>query len=146
MATNPYLMAVCSETQKVNPLFNFLGARLVSAVDGEARLELPLSPCLTQGAGAVAGGILATLADEAMAHAVISVLEHDKSTVTTEMNIRYLRGTDPNRQGMLIGTARIIKAGRSILTAEAQVHDDTGQLLATAGGSFFVIAAKKSVP
>ncbi|MCC8193183.1 MAG: PaaI family thioesterase [Deltaproteobacteria bacterium] len=143
MPKNPYIEAMCRETQDVNPLFNFLGARLVSAANGEARMELPVSPCLTQGGGVVAGGILATLADEAMAHAVITLLDHDKNTVTTEMNIRYLRATDPNRNGLLIGTARIVKAGRSILTAAAEVHDDAGRLLATAGGSFFVVEAKK---
>ena len=144
MTTNPYLQAMTCEIQSVNPLFNHLGARLVSAAQGEARIEMPISPCLTQGEGAVAGGILATLADEAMAHAVISLLEHGKHTVTTEMNIRFLRATDPDRPGMLIGTAKVIKAGRSILSVEAQVLDDTGKLLATAGGSFFVIDAKKA--
>ncbi|SBW02803.1 putative Phenylacetic acid degradation-related protein [uncultured delta proteobacterium] len=144
MTTNPYLQAMTCEIQSVNPLFNLLGARLVSAAKGEARIELPISPCLTQGEGAVAGGILATLADEAMAHAVISLLDHDKHTVTTEMNIRFLRATDPNRPGTLIGTAEVVKAGRSILSVEARVTDDTGKLLATAGGSFFVVDAKRA--
>ena len=143
MSENPYLAAMCGESQTVNALFNFLGARLISAANGEARIDLPVAPCLTQGAGAVAGGILSTLADEAMAHAVISLLPPDKNTVTTEMNIRFLRGTDPQK-GTLIGTARIIKAGRSILTAEAEVRDDVDRLLATAGGSFFVVDAKKA--
>ena len=144
MTKNPYLAAMCCGTQEVNPLFNFLGATLLSAANGEAKMELPVSPCLTQGAGAVAGGILATLADEAMAHAVISLLEPGKNTVTTEMNIRYLRATDPDKKGTLVGTATVIKAGRSILTAEAEVRDETGRLLATAGGSFFVVDEKKS--
>ena len=145
MPVSSYLAAMCCEMQDVNPLFNHLGARLIAAENGEARIEMPLSPCLTQGEGAVAGGILATLADEAMAHAVISLINHDTHhTVTTEMNIRFLRGTDPNREGVLIGTATVIKPGRHIMTAEAQVRDDTGRLLATAGGSFFVIETPKA--
>ena len=145
MQNNPYLAAMCGETQNVNALFNFLGARLISAANGEARIELPVSPCLTQGGGAVAGGILSTLADEAMAHAVISLLDGNSGTVTTEMNIRFLRGTDP-KKGTLIATARVVKAGRTLMTVEANVHDDAGRLLATAGGSFLVIDTKKAIP
>ena len=139
MAKNAYFAALCCADQNVNPLFNFLGARFVSAEDGRAVIELPISKNLAQGAGVVAGGILATLADEAMAHAVMSILEEGKQTVTTEMNIRYLRATDPNAPGTLIATGRVVKPGRGIITTDAEIHDAKGRLLATAGGSFFVI-------
>ena len=141
MPVNPYIAAMCCESQDVNPLFNLIGARLLFAKEGTASIELPVSHCLTQGQGAVAGGILATLADEAMAHAVISMLD-GRHTVTTEMNIRFLRATDPDKGGMLTATANVVKPGRSILVAEAKIHDDAGRLLVTAGGSFFVVDAK----
>jgi len=142
MPVNPYIEAMCCESQDVNPLFNLIGARLLFAKDGAASIELPVSHCLTQGQGAVAGGVLATLADEAMAHAVISLLD-GKHTVTTEMNIRFLRATDPDKGGTLTATAKVVKPGRSILVAEANIHDDAGRLLVTAGGSFFVVEPKK---
>ena len=135
-----YLKALCEADQNVNPLFAFLGARLTRAEEGEATIVLPISVRLAQGAGVVAGGILATLADEAMAHAVISMLQGGQRTVTTEMNIRYLRATDPKQEGELIATGTVVKAGRSIMTTEARIHDSQGRLLATAGGSFWVMA------
>ncbi len=138
-----YLKALCEADQNVNPLFAFLGACLTHAENGEATITLPISTHLAQGAGVVAGGILATLADEAMAHAVLSILDAGYYTVTTEMNIRYLRATDPKQKGNLIGTAKVIKAGRTIMTTEARIHDSKGLLLATAGGSFFVMPPKK---
>ena len=139
MTHNPYLAAVQCAGQDVNPLFNFLGARLVFAAEGKADITLPVSGRLAQGAGVVAGGILATLADEAMAHAVLSVLREGQKTVTTEMNIRYLRATDPHKEGTLTAHARVVKPGRSVVTADAEIHDAQGRLLATAGGSFFVL-------
>ena len=139
MARNPYFEAISCADQNVNPLFNFLGARFIEAEDGQAKIELPVSGRLAQGAGVVAGGILATLADEAMAHAVLTILREGQNSVTTEMNIRYLRATDPYVKATLIGTGRVVKPGRSIITTEAEIHDDSGRLLATAGGSFFVI-------
>ena len=136
---NPYLAAMCCETQNVNPLFNFIGAKLTFIEKGSAKIDLPVTPCLTQGAGVLAGGILATLADEAMAHAVISMLEPTTTTVTTEMNIRFLRATDPKKGGRLTATARVVKPGRQVMTTEAEIHDDAGRLLATAGGSFLLV-------
>ena len=143
---NAYLMALCRDGQNVNPLFNLLGAKLVEAEDGRARIDLPLSPCLAQGMGVVAGGILATLADEAMAHAVISLLDEDRFMVTTEMNIRYLRASDPQRDGILSAAAVVVKPGRSIITTSAEIVDETGRLLATAGGSFFVSDRSRAKP
>ena len=115
---------------------------MTEASEGRAVIELPVSGRLAQGGGVVAGGILATLADESMAHAVISILEEGRLTVTTEMNIRYLRAVDPAGKGMLYGKARVIKPGRSIIVAEAEVRSEADRLIATAGGSFFVIEAK----
>lgn len=139
MPRKAYLEALRCPEQEVNPLFCFLGARLVAAGEGKACIELPVTGKLAQGGGVVAGGILATIADEAMAHAVLSILDADKQTVTTEMNIRYLRATDPHKKGTLVATARVVKPGRSIMTADAEIHDAAGRLLATAGGSFFVV-------
>lgn len=134
-----YLEAVCCVGQHVNPLFRFLGACVRVAEQGRCVIDLPVSHNLTQGGGLVAGGILATIADESMAHAVISLLEDGQRTVTTEMNIRYLRATDAESPGTLISSATVIKPGRHVMTAEAEIHDSKGRLLAIAGGSFFVM-------
>lgn len=134
-----YLEAVCADGQNVNPLFCFLGAHVRMAERGRCMIDLPVSHKLTQGDGLVAGGILATIADEAMAHAIISILEPGQRTVTTEMNIRYLRSADAESHGTLTSTATVIKPGRRVMVAEAEIHDDKGRLLATAGGSFFVL-------
>ncbi len=138
-----YLAAVIRADQTVNPLFNLLGARLTRAENGEASITLPVSPKLAQGMGYVAGGILATLADEAMAHAVISLLSPGRKVVTTEMNIRYLRGTDPGQPGELTATGTVVKAGRTVMTTDARIRDGEGRLLATAGGSFFILHPEK---
>ena len=136
-----YLDAVRRQDQQVNSLFTFLGARLevLEETRGEAAIHLPVSPKLIQGGGMIAGGVLATLADEAMAHAVMCLLEEGQSLVTAEMNIRYLRAADPNKPGELIAKAGVIKPGRRLMVAEARVLHSDGRLLAVAGGSFQVI-------
>lgn len=133
-----YLKAVQQEDQRVNALFGFLSARLEQAADGRARLSMPITEKVAQGGGMVAGGILATLADEAMAHAVLSALPEGRFAVTAEMNIRYLRGAAPRQGGTLRAEARVVRQGASLCVADAMVYDAQNRLLATAGATFAV--------
>lgn len=139
-----YLEALRREGQEVNPLFRFLGARLEQAENGEAVLCLPISPGLIQGGGVVAGGILATLADESMAHAVISLLDEGRMAVTAEMNVRYLRSARLGDKGDLTARSRVVKPGRNLVVAEASVYGGEGKLLATAGGTFWILPDKRA--
>lgn len=132
---NEYLKRVCEDEQVVNNLFNTLGVKIDCVNPEECVLRLPVKPLLLQGAQKVAGGIIATLADEAMAHCVIAGLGEGQVTATIEMNVRYLRGASA---GELIAVGRVIKRGRTIITAEAEIKDHEGRLLATAGASFWV--------
>ena len=133
-----YLAALAAKDQKVNPLFYTLKARLIRAEGGQAEIRMPVTGDIVQGGGMVAGGILATLADEAMAHAVLSSLDENMRAVTSEMNIRYLRGASPQDGGKLVAQARVVRMGKHICVTEAQVSDDRNRLLATAGASFFL--------
>ena len=133
-----YLDAVRSIDQTVNPLFAFLQARLTLAEHGRAAISMPVGQHLRQGGGQVAGGILATMADECMAHAVLSLLDSSQTIVTVEMNVRYLRPTSPDQGGELTARASVVKNGRTLTVAEATVHDSDGRLLATAGATFYV--------
>lgn len=140
-----YLDAVCQKDQTVNPLFTFLGAELLRAERGEAEIHMPVSGNICQGGGLVAGGVLATLADEVMAHAVLSVLLPGQKAVTTEMNIRFLRAANPKEQKKITARARVVKKGRHLFVAEAVVEDTEKKQLALAGGTFFVITPEPSL-
>ncbi|MGQ9542476.1 MAG: PaaI family thioesterase [Candidatus Bathyarchaeia archaeon] len=136
MEVKGYLSKVRVPGQRVNPLFNYLGVIVEEVTSERATLRLPVKHEFIQGAGIVAGGILATIADEAMAHVVLANLEDGQSTTTIEMNIRYLR---PVVEGEVSAVARVIRRGRQIITAGAEVLDDKSRLLATAGASFMII-------
>lgn len=136
-----YLSAVRRQDQTVNRLFAFLGATLVRAEFGKAIVSAPIRPEFSQGGGMVAGGILATLADEAMAHAVLSALPEGKAAVTAEMNIRYLRGLKPDESGEVRAEAGVVKAGQSLFVLDCRIRDSKDRLLATAGATFYVINA-----
>lgn len=140
-----YLSAVRSENQTVNHLFRLLGARLADASGGRAEIVAPVSGMFSQGGGMVAGGILATLADEAMAHAVLSALPGGWACVTAEMNVRYLRGLSPDAGGDIRAEASIVKRGSALVVAESRVFDTRGRLLATAGATFSILPGSRSL-
>jgi uncharacterized protein (TIGR00369 family) len=125
--------------QTVNPLFNYLGIIVEHISPEKAILRLPFKHEFIQGAGVVAGGIFATIADETMAHVVLANLNEGQSTATIEMNLRYLR---PIKEGEIRAVAKIIKKGRQIITVTADIRDEENSLLAYAGASFIVVKVK----
>ena len=134
-----YLLEVRKNGQTVNPLFGFLGVEILEISADQAVLRLPFRPEFVQGAGVVAGGVLAALADEAMAHVVLANLANlpqGRKTATIEMSVRYFR---PVHEGGVTARARLVNAGRRILSVEATVSDDRERQVCKAEGSFFII-------
>lgn len=134
-----YLKDVTKPNQTVNPLFQFLGITIEQLSPEKTVMRLLVKNEFLQGAGVVAGGLLATIADEVMAHVVLANLDNGQSTATIELNIRYLR---PIKFGEIIAIAEIVKKGRSIITVTSEVRDEKDSLLACAGASFMVIDNK----
>jgi len=134
-----YLKKLREPGQRVNLLFPFLGVKVERLEPDKVVLCLPWREDFLQGAGVVAGGVMATLADEAMAHVVLINLEPGESTATIEMNIRYLRTIE---KGELRAVATVVKKGRKILTVAADILDEKDRLLAQAGASFMVVEKK----
>ena len=131
-----YLEQVRKPDQDVNPLFAFLGMEVMDIAPDRATLRLPVKPELIQGAGFAAGGIIAALLDETMAHAVLGGNAPGELTTTVDMNVSFLRPV--NRHASLTCEARVIKRGRRIVFAEAVVRSD-GHETARATASFLVV-------
>jgi len=135
-----YLQKVQEPGQTVNPLFTFLGVKVEMISREKVVLALPLRDEFIQGAGVIAGGVMAALADEAMAHITLANLNEGETTATIEMNMRYLTSI---KKGELRAVATLVKKGRRVVTVKAEVVDDQGGLLGQAGASFMVIERKE---
>jgi uncharacterized protein (TIGR00369 family) len=134
-----YLKKVQLPGQSVNPLFACLGVIVEKIAPERVVLRLPFRPDFIQGGGMIAGGIIATLADEAMAHAALANLNPGETTATIEMNIRYLKGC---ASGEIAAAATLAKKGRRVITLQADISDNSGQTIAQAGASFLVLEKK----
>ena len=132
-----YLDAVALPGQTVNPLFQMLGIEIESITAERAVLRLPFREGFIQGGGVIAGGIIATLLDEAMAHVAIANLteQEGKHTATIDFSIRYLSAA--RRDQELIARAWIAKKGKRICFLESEITACT-RVIAKATASFLI--------
>ena len=118
-----------------NPLLDDLGIRLASVAPGRCTLELDVEPRHLNRQGSLQGGVTATLLDAACGYAGLqaegeTVLGH---AVTVMLTISYLARANTGR---LRASGTVSKAGRSIYFSSAQLTSESGELIATAQGTF----------
>lgn len=121
--------------QQMTGFNHLLGGRLVDWSADLARTELTLRPELMNSQGIVHGGVYCAFLDFTCGMAGLYVPQDAprKTCVTLSLTTNFVGAM---RDGTLYGTGRRIGGGRSIFYAEAQLHDDSGALAATAMGTF----------
>jgi len=112
-----------------NPLGSEL-AGMILELDterGGARLAFTPEARFLQGAQMLQGGIGAAMLDFAMAFAAYAVLDQ-QSFASASLNVHLLRPAGPGRY---IASGRIVRKGRRLVFATAELASDDGQLVAT---------------
>lgn len=112
-----------------------LGMRMTGWTQGWSRFEMPLQPFHLNRHDNPHGGVHASLLDTVMGYAGCWTGDpaDRQMALTLSLNVMFLsrpRGT------LLICEARQTGGGRSTFFAEADVRDDTGELIATGTGVF----------
>lgn len=111
------------------PFARLLGIEVDSVEPGHAVLSMQLRDDLMRNNGIAHGGAIATLIDSAMAIAIMALLEENERTVTVDLTIHYLR---PISEGTTRASARVVRAGRRVITVSAELFDHNEKLSATA--------------
>jgi acyl-CoA thioesterase len=111
------------------PFARLLGIEVDSVEPGHAVLSMKLRDDLMRNHGIAHGGAIATLIDSAMAIAIMALLEENERTVTVDLTIHYLR---PISEGTARASARVVRAGRRVITVSAELFDQNEKLSATA--------------
>ena len=104
-----------------------IGASLKSVEPGQVEIALPHRDDLTQQKGFVHGGILGMIADTACGYAAFSLMPAGGSLVTVEYKINILT---PAR-GALVAKGKVMRAGRTLTVARAEVYAEDGKHVAT---------------
>jgi len=111
------------------PFLKHLGVKVESVGPGTATLLLPVREEIMRNDGIVHGGAIASVIDSAFAFAIIPLLADNERTVTIDLTIHYLR---PLSSGVAKTVARVVRAGRRVVTVSAELFDENGKLAATA--------------
>ncbi len=111
------------------PYLKLIGMELVDLKTGEAIVRLEMRDELRQPHGLLHGGATASVIDTAMAFAVVTRLAEDETASTVDLTVHYLR---PVTTGSIVCTAKVVKAGKRLLTVSAEVVNDEKKLIATA--------------
>lgn len=111
-----------------NPFVNILGIELVDLEHGEALCRLKVEEKHERAGGFLHGGVTASLIDTVMAFAVATHLAPGENSVTIDLTVHYLR---PLYRGEITARAKVLRAGKRIVTASAEVFNEIGELAAT---------------
>lgn len=133
---DPDFAARCRESFGRQKAMALIGARLVSVQPGLSEIVLPFREDLTQQKGFVHGGIVGMIADTACGYAAFSLMPAGCSLVTVEYKINIL---SPGR-GSLVARGEVVKAGRTLTIARAEVHNDEGKHIASMQQTLMMLA------
>ena len=118
------------------PFFKLIGLEIESVGVGTATLVLPIREELKQNDAIVHGGAIATVIDSSLAFSIIPLLGENERTTTVDLTIHYLR---PLSGGVARATARVIRAGRRVITVSSELFDENEKLAATALSTYLRI-------
>jgi acyl-CoA thioesterase len=111
------------------PFAKLLGLEVESVEPGVATLSMKMRDDLKRNGGIAHGGAVATLIDSAMAFAIMPLLGENEHSMTVDLTIHYLR---PVSEGSARATARVVRAGKRVITVSAELFDGNEKLAATA--------------
>ena len=123
------------------PIYQLLQIHLDRIDTGFARFRMPFRKELTQAYGVAHGGAIATLADTAVAFALMTIIQPGEKVTTAEFKINFFSAVN---SGEMIGEARIVHTGKRLAVADMAVKDQNGELVAKGMATYAIIGAPKT--
>lgn len=116
-----------------SPYQRFLNLSLVRSEPGLVEIQLPFRDELLRAEGSdwYHGGVVAALIDVAGDYALWTQVGSGLPTI--DLRIDWLR---PARRGTLTAVGRSVKVGKTVCTADVEVRDDKGELVAVGRGTY----------
>lgn len=135
---DPEVLQAIADRVADSTFHRWAGLDVTRVAAGEVDVALDVTEHHLNLIGLLHGGMIATIADTAMGLALRTMLPEGASHVTVQLNIHFL---SPARSGRVLGLGRVVRSGRRMGYAEADVVDREGKLLARASSTFIVLPA-----
>jgi uncharacterized protein (TIGR00369 family) len=101
---------------------------------------MPVRPEYLQGAKTMQGGLIVALADETIAHAMMTELNPEEGLTTIELKSNFLAGVS---DGDLIATATVFKKGQSLMIGDCLVTDNKEKNVCRVSATFLLLRKKQ---
>jgi len=118
-----------------SPFYKLLGMEILDIKENYSKLRIPWKKDLLQLQGVAHGGVVASIADAAVAIALFSLVDLNDIISTIELKINYLA---PIKSGEIIAEGRIIHKGARIALGEVDVKNE-GRLVGKALSTYIII-------
>lgn len=117
-----------SMLERINsvPITETLNMKILRLDKGECEAFIPRDAMWDGIFETFHGGILATIADSITCWSILTKIGSDRKVATTDFNIRFLRPCKTDVRCV----AKVIKAGRTLSLAEAEIFDMEGKIVA----------------
>ena len=110
---------------------------VVEVGNGSATVEHPVGEAELRPGGSVSGPVLMTVADVALYVAILGEIGIVPLTVTTSLNINFLRKPAPEKS--IIGVCKLIKLGKTLAVGEVSLYSEgSAAMIAHAVGTYAI--------
>ena len=129
-----------------------MGLEVLDVAPGRSTTRITFRPDLTQPFGVIHGGVIATLIDTGIAHALMlterfqQLRREQGALVSVDLRVKFFR---PVSEGTMLCESTITRLGQKIIHAESVVTNDAGKEVARGDSIYMVIPGKqlqKKVP
>jgi uncharacterized protein (TIGR00369 family) len=111
--------------------------RLGVQANDAGNLVLEVKPAHLRTLGIAHGGVIATLLDSVMGMIANRSSPLDHYVVTAQLNVNFIRPAFPGET--LIASSEVRHAGRKTAVAQGEIRTSSGELVATASGTFIFV-------
>lgn len=124
------------------PFFNLIGLEVVDLEPSWSKTRLAHREDLNQPAGIMHGGVIASLVDTGIAHALLltdrfqELREEGGALVSIDLRIKYFR---PVSDDAVVCESRVTRLGRQIIHAEAVVTNAQGKEVARGDATYMAV-------
>lgn len=122
-------------TDSPSPFATWLEGTLIEVAEGYLKVSFEVRREMTNAVGILHGGVSAGMLDEVLG-AMIYTLGNEYVFVTVNLSVDYIGMAKIG--DTLTAEARVVRKGRSIINAEATLHNAEGKLVAKATTNYAV--------
>ncbi len=129
------------------PFFNLIGMEILDMEPGWSKAQIHFRPDLCQPAGIMHGGVVATLIDTGIAHALIltemfqEVAADGGGIVSVDLRVKYFR---PVSEGTITCESNVTRMGRQLIHADSVVTNSDEKEIAR-GDSIYMAVRREQM-